>query len=70
MDRVVVDPEAVAVVDFKTGSETDAEKRRARSEADRAQVRSYMRILGEAVPGRSVRGFLAYIDEGSFETVE
>ena len=70
MDRVVVDPDAVTVVDFKTGADPDAGRRAARVEADRAQVRAYMRILGEAVPGRPVRGFLAFIDEGRFEAVE
>ena len=53
MDRVVVDPEAVTVVDFKTGVDPDAERRAARVEADRAQVRSYMRILGEVVPRKT-----------------
>ncbi len=70
MDRVVIDPEGVTVVDFKTGFDPDAVRRAARAEADREQVRAYMRVLGEALPGRPVRGFLAFIDEGRFEAVE
>ena len=70
MDRVVIDPEVVTVVDFKTGSDPDAGRRAARAEADRAQVRSYMRILGE--PSRDDRCAASWpiIDEGRFEAVE
>ena len=69
MDRVVVDADAVTVVDFKTGSDPDAARRAALAEADREQVRAYMRILADAIPGSPVRGFLAFIDEGLFEAV-
>jgi ATP-dependent exoDNAse (exonuclease V) beta subunit len=53
MDRVVVDPEMVTVVDFKTGGESDSYG---------SQVRAYMALVGQIYPGKAVRGVLAYID--------
>jgi ATP-dependent helicase/nuclease subunit A len=53
MDRLLVDLDAVTVIDFKTGNE-NAEY----SE----QVQGYMNILSDVYPGRSIRGFLAYVD--------
>jgi ATP-dependent exoDNAse (exonuclease V) beta subunit len=53
MDRLLVDLDAVTVIDFKTGNEN----------AEYAeQVRGYMNILSDVYPGRSIRGFLAYVD--------
>lgn len=53
MDRVVVDPRAVTVLDYKTGGEkpgyTD-------------QVETYMQILQDIYKPRRVEGFLVYID--------
>jgi ATP-dependent helicase/nuclease subunit A len=60
MDRVVIDPDAVHIVDYKTGTEG----------ADPAQVREYIRIIRDVFPGRLVRGVLAYVDRGTWETVE
>ena len=60
MDRVVVDPDGIHIVDYKTGAE----------EADPSQVREYIRILRDVFPGRPVRGVLAYVDRRAWETVE
>jgi ATP-dependent helicase/nuclease subunit A len=54
MDRVIVDPDRVTVIDFKTGQEETAEHIE--------QVRGYMRILAEIFPERSVEAVLAYVD--------
>jgi ATP-dependent exoDNAse (exonuclease V) beta subunit len=62
MDRVVVDPETVVVLDFKTGTRPGDE--------DRAQVRSYAAILKEVYPGRTVRACLAYLDSRTLEFIE
>jgi ATP-dependent helicase/nuclease subunit A len=70
MDRVVLDADEAAVVDFKTGSEHDPVKRAERSAKDREQVRTYMKILRDVFPGRPVRGLIARIDEGVWEAVE
>ena len=61
MDRVVVDPDRVTVVDFKTGVEETG-----RYEED---VRAYARILGQVYPERHVEALLAYVDAGSVQKV-
>lgn len=53
MDRLVIDPERVTVIDFKTGNE-DPEYAE--------QVKGYAAILREVFPHHAVRGFLAYVD--------
>jgi ATP-dependent exoDNAse (exonuclease V) beta subunit len=57
MDRVLVEPGLVTVVDFKTGGREMEEKYR-------KQVRGYLDLLRELFPGRTMRGVLAYIDRG------
>ncbi len=44
MDRVILDPGAVTVIDYKTGAEEPAEHE--------LQLRRYMEILSGAYPGR------------------
>ena len=53
LDRLVVDPDVLTVIDYKTGVENP--------EYDE-QVRRYMKIVREIFPGRLVRGYLAYVD--------
>ncbi|HTP80977.1 MAG TPA: UvrD-helicase domain-containing protein [Bacteroidota bacterium] len=53
MDRVILSPGAVTVVDFKTGK-MDGEHEN--------QIDGYMRVLRQIYPGRTVRGMLAYLD--------
>ncbi len=60
MDRLVVDPDAVTVIDFKTGNQ-DVEYAE--------QVLGYINILSEVYPGRSIRGFLAYVDRAIIRQV-
>ncbi len=55
MDRVLLDPGLVTVIDFKTGSH--------KGDEHREQVSSYMQILKEIYPGRECRGILAYVDQ-------
>ena len=55
MDRVIVDPDAVAVIDFKTGGNE-------REEDYRMQVKSYMNLVREIFAGKSVSGVIAYVD--------
>jgi ATP-dependent exoDNAse (exonuclease V) beta subunit len=69
MDRVVVDPDAVVVLDFKTGREPSAKAMAEREASDRGQLAVYRRILGDVFPGRPVRGILAYIDQDRWETL-
>ena len=56
MDRVVVDPDEVTVVDFKTGGdEMEAEYW--------MQVLNYMALLRDVFPGRTINGAIAYVDK-------
>jgi len=68
MDRVVVDPDAIVVLDFKTGREPSARLKAEREASDREQLAIYRRILADIYPGRPVKGVLAYIDQGRWET--
>jgi ATP-dependent exoDNAse (exonuclease V) beta subunit len=58
MDRVVIDPDRVTILDFKTGGEGRAD------EKYRAQMRKYMKIAKDIYPGRRVEGRIVYIDLG------
>jgi len=44
------------VIDYKTGTEKEAEKEYL------SQLKNYMRILKEIYPGKNVEGVLAYVD--------
>ena len=63
MDRVVIDPDRVTILDFKTGGEGWA------GEKYRAQMRKYMRIAKDVYPGRGVEGRLVYVDMGEIRTL-
>lgn len=60
IDRVMVDPDSVVVVDYKTGAER---------EEYAEQVENYLAIVRDAFPGRSVTGVLAYVDLGVLRPV-
>lgn len=70
MDRVVVDPERVLVVDYKTSAEKDPAKQSKFEDEDRAQVSRYVALMKEIYPDRPVQGVLAYLDQRRFEVVE
>ena len=69
MDRVILDREEIVILDFKTGREPGARLKAEREIADREQLAAYRRILAGIYPGRPVRGILAYLDQGRWETV-
>jgi ATP-dependent exoDNAse (exonuclease V) beta subunit len=54
MDRVVIDPAVVTVIDFKTGSN--------KSDSYSYQIRGYMNLLRELYPEHRVEGVIAYVD--------
>lgn len=70
MDRVIIDPDAVTVVDFKTGLGPVSGQGREAAEEDRAQVRAYASILRDIYPGRPVRAALFHLDLRTWEEVE
>jgi ATP-dependent exoDNAse (exonuclease V) beta subunit len=56
MDRVIVDREAVTVIDFKTGgTEMEGEYQ--------VQVKNYVTLLREIFAGKRVIGVIAYVDK-------
>ena len=63
MDRVVVDPGRVAVIDWKTGAEEE------QAERHEEQVSNYAEMLRAVFPGRRVEAFLAYVDRGETRRV-
>ncbi len=63
LDRLVIDPGRVVVVDFKTGKERDRQEEYVR------QVRQYMQILGSIYPGKAINGVIAYVELMQAETV-
>ena len=56
IDRLVIDPDAAIVLDFKTGREADITGLHAE------QVRHYLSVVAALYPGRAVRGLLVYVD--------
>ena len=69
MDRVVLDADAVTIIDFKTGFASEKERRERRDAEDRQQMRDYIKIIKEIYPGKRVRGILARIDEKRAEAL-
>lgn len=61
-DRVVIDPDRITVIDFKTGEEETLYYR--------TQLINYMKILRALNPQKTIKGYLAYIDARKVEEVE
>ncbi|MHB9155297.1 MAG: UvrD-helicase domain-containing protein [Endomicrobiales bacterium] len=61
IDRLVVRPDRVEVIDYKSSRDDNG--------AYQKQVKEYMSIVGELYPGRSVTGYLLYIDSLEVEGV-
>ncbi|MBN2620014.1 UvrD-helicase domain-containing protein [candidate division WOR-3 bacterium] len=59
-DRVIIDEDAVTVIDFKTGD---------RTESHIQQVQGYMAIIKEIHPDQHVHGYLSYIDRVIVEEI-
>lgn len=70
IDRLVLDEERAVVIDFKTGAPGEAPETEDRRRADREQVRVYMALVEEAMPGGRASGLLIYLDRGAWEDVE
>lgn len=56
IDRVVADEERISIIEYKTGSDRENEEKYL------AQMRNYIRIVGQVYTGRPVGGLIAYID--------
>jgi ATP-dependent exoDNAse (exonuclease V) beta subunit len=56
MDRVIFEEDQVSVIDYKTGTDKEAEKEYI------SQLKNYIRILKEIYPDKNVEGIIAYVD--------
>jgi ATP-dependent exoDNAse (exonuclease V) beta subunit len=56
MDRVIFEEDQISVIDYKTGTNKEAEKGYV------SQLKNYIRILKEIYPDRNVEGVIAYVD--------
>ena len=56
MDRVIFEEDRVSVIDYKTGTDKEAEKEYI------SQLKNYIRILKEIYPDKKVEGVIAYVD--------
>lgn len=63
MDRVVIDPEQLTVIDYKTGMNKDA------LEKYKVQLKNYMKILGDFYQSKLVTGLIAFVDLNEVEKV-
>ncbi len=63
LDRLVVDPDRVLVLDWKTGGEEIG------TPDQEAQVRAYAAILRQVYPGRPVEGLLVQLDKRTRRSV-
>ena len=56
MDRVIFEENQISVIDYKTGTDKEAEKEYI------SQLKKYIRILKEIYPDKNVEGVIAYVD--------
>jgi ATP-dependent exoDNAse (exonuclease V) beta subunit len=56
MDRVIFEGDQISVIDYKTGTDKEAEREYI------SQVKNYIRILKEIYPGKKMDGVIAYVD--------
>jgi len=54
LDRVIIDPDAITVIDFKTGEKELGPYR--------SQLKDYMKILSALDPEKKVKGYLAFVE--------
>jgi ATP-dependent helicase/nuclease subunit A len=69
IDRLVVDPGEVFVIEYKTGFPSEPGRLKDWEKEDREVFASYLALMGDVHPGRAVRGALAFIDAGRLEVV-
>jgi len=56
MDRVIFEEDRVSVIDYKTGTDKEAEKEYI------SQLKNYIRILKEIYTDKNIEGVIAYVD--------
>jgi len=58
IDRIVVDPDKISIIEYKTGGDRESEN------SHLAQMLNYLRLARGLYPGRTVEGFVGYVDLG------
>lgn len=56
MDRVIIDPDAIVIIDFKTGGDLNVQDKY------EMQLKNYMQILQGIYPGIRISGIIGYVD--------
>ncbi|MEK7845896.1 MAG: 3'-5' exonuclease, partial [Nitrospinota bacterium] len=69
MDRLVIDPERITVIDFKTGEELPFPDKELPGQAYRKQIKKYMKLLEKLYPQKECKGYLAFIEAKLIEEV-
>lgn len=64
IDRLVIDPQEVTIIDYKTGSASGDDDKKYDE-----QIRLYHTLISAFYPGRAVKGILAYIDQNRIREV-
>ncbi len=64
IDRLVIDPQEVTIIDYKTGNASGDDDKKYDE-----QIRLYRTLISAFYPGRAVRGFIAYIDQNRIREV-
>ena len=70
MDRLVIDPERITVIDFKTGEELPFPDKELPGQAYRKQIKKYMKLLEKLYPQKECKGYLAFIETKYSEEVQ
>ncbi len=70
MDRLVIDPERITVIDFKSGEELPLPDKDILGQAYRKQVKKYMKLLEKLYPQKECKGYLAFIEAKIVEEVQ
>ena len=69
LDRVVIDPAEVFVIDYKTGRRPAGGPAGEGEGSDRKIFEDYLSIMRDVHPGSRVRGAFAFVDEGTIEEI-
>lgn len=56
MDRVIIDPDTIVIIDFKTGGDLNVQDKY------EIQLRNYMQVLQGIYPGKRISGIIGYVD--------
>ena len=70
MDRLVIDPERINVIDFKTSEKFSLPDNDIPRQAYWKQVKKYMKLLEKLYPQKECKGYLAFIEAKRVEEVQ